>query len=126
NAEYPHARRIADLLLAARTPASIAEELNSERITTRHGKRWRAQTIIHMSMSVSWAGLVPNRERVQDEDGNATDKYRRASEPLMDAKGHPVECGQGVVTYDELLKIRALISGRSRAGSGSAIGDKRR
>jgi DNA invertase Pin-like site-specific DNA recombinase len=126
NDEYPHARRIADLLLAARTPASIAEELNSERITTRHGKRWRAQTIIHMSMSVSWAGLVPQRERILDEHGNFHGKYRRGSDPLMDAKGNPVECGQGVVTYDELLKIRALISGRSRAASGSSIGDKRR
>ncbi|KIX78510.1 hypothetical protein SF12_08655 [Streptomyces sp. MBRL 601] len=126
NKEYPHARRIADLLLTARTPASIADELNSEKITTRHGKMWRAQTIIHMTMSVAWAGLVPQRERVLDDNGNPTGKYRRGSDPLMDAKGNPVECGQGVVTYDELLKIRALISGRSRAGSGSAIGNKRR
>ncbi|MFG2815727.1 recombinase family protein [Streptomyces sp. NPDC048410] len=126
NAEYPHSRRIANLLLAARTPASVADELNSEGIKTRHGKLWRAQTIIHISMSVAWAGLVPQRERVLDEHGNFTGKYRRGSDPLLDAKGNPVSCGEGVVTYDELLKIRALISGRSRAASGSAIGNKRR
>ncbi|MFF4306811.1 recombinase family protein [Streptomyces sp. NPDC001601] len=124
--EYRHARRIADLLLAGRTPASIAEELNREQIRTRHGKNWRAQTIIHMSMSVAWAGLMPQRERMLDEHGNPTGKYHRGSDPLTDAKGHPIECGKGVVTYDELLKIRALITGRSRAASGSAIGDKRR
>ncbi|MFI9152843.1 recombinase family protein [Streptomyces sp. NPDC053367] len=126
NKEYPISRRIADLLLKTRTPASIAEELNREGITTRHGKKWRAQTIIHMTMSVAWAGLVPQRERALDEHGNFTGKYRRCSDPLLDAKGNPVSCGEYVVTYDELLRIRALITGRSRAGSGSAIGDKRR
>ncbi|MFC7828210.1 recombinase family protein [Streptomyces sp. NPDC057375] len=126
SAEYPTSRRIAALLLATRTPASIAEELNGEGITTRYGKKWRAQTIIHLTMSPAWAGLVPNRERVMDENGNSTDKYRRTAEPLMNAHGEPVSCGEGVVTYAEFVKIRALISGRSRAGSGSAIGDKRR
>ncbi|MFF0124102.1 recombinase family protein, partial [Streptomyces mirabilis] len=120
--EYDNSRRIANLLLTGRTPASIAEELNREQVRTRHGKNWRAQTIIHMSMSVAWAGLMPQRERVLDENGNPTGKYHRGSEPLTDAKGHPIECGKGVVTYDELLKIRALISGRSRAALGSSIG----
>ncbi|MFF9188351.1 recombinase family protein [Streptomyces rochei] len=126
NAEYPTSRRIADLLLATRTPASIAETLNSEGVPTRHGKKWRAQTIIHLTMSPAWAGLVPNRERVRDENGNPTDKYRRTADPLLDADGEPVSCGEGVVSYAEFVKIRALISGRSRAGSGSAIGSKRR
>ncbi|MBO8203036.1 recombinase family protein [Streptomyces smyrnaeus] len=125
-AEYPTARRIAEQLLKGIVPAKIADKLNSEGKRTRNGAMWRAQTIIHLARSVSWAGLIPNRERATDENGNAIDKYFRNSEPLCDVKGNPIECGQGVVTYDEFLKINALISGRSRAASGSAIGNKRR
>lgn len=125
-AEYPTARRIAERLLAAKTPADIAEELNSEGTQTRHGKKWRAQTIIHLAHSVSWAGLIPNRERATDDNGNPIDKYYKSIEPLRDAKGIPIPCGDGVVTYDEFLKINALMTGRSRAASGSAIGNTRR
>ncbi|MGW1673768.1 recombinase family protein [Streptomyces sp. NPDC002324] len=124
--EYPTARRIAECLLAAMVPAKIADMLNSEGKRTRKGAMWRAQTIIHLAKSVSWAGLIPNRERATDEYGNPIDKYFRSIDPLRDAKGVPISCGDGVVTYDEFLKINALISGRSRAASGSAIGDKRR
>ncbi|MFD9535584.1 recombinase family protein [Streptomyces sp. NPDC060010] len=124
--EYPTARRIAEALLDSIVPAKIADMLNREGKRTRKGAMWRAQTIIHLAQSVSWAGLIPNRERAKDENGNEIDKYYKSIEPLFDAKGNPVECGEGVVTYDELLKINALISGRSRAASGSAIGDKRR
>lgn len=124
--EYPTARRIAECLLAAIVPAKIADMLNSEGKRTRKGAMWRAQTIIHLAQSVSWAGLIPNRERATDDNGNPIDKYYRSIEPLRDAKGIPISCGEGVVTYDEFLKINALISGRSRAASGSSIGDKRR
>ncbi|MFF4582951.1 recombinase family protein [Streptomyces sp. NPDC001373] len=124
--EYPTARRIAEGLLDGIVPAKIADKLNSEGKRTRKGAMWRAQTIIHLAQSVSWAGLIPNRERAKDENGNEIDKYYKSIEPLCDAKGNPIECGEGVVTYDEFLKINALISGRSRAASGSAIGDKRR
>ncbi|MET8693192.1 recombinase family protein [Streptomyces bauhiniae] len=124
--EYPLARRIAECLLAAMVPAKIADMLNSEGRRTRKGAMWRAQTIIHLAKSASWAGLIPNRERATDENGNPIDKHFRSIEPLRDAKGNPISCGTGVVTYDEFLKINALISGRSRAASGSAIGDKRR
>ncbi|MFD3545268.1 recombinase family protein [Streptomyces sp. NPDC058655] len=124
--EYPTARRIAEGLLDGIVPAKIADKLNSEGQKTRKGAMWRAQTIIHLAQSVSWAGLIPNRERAKDENGNEIDKYYRSIEPLCDAKGNPIECGEGVVTYDEFLKINALISGRSRAASGSAIGNRRR
>ncbi|WP_435058699.1 recombinase family protein [Streptomyces sp. bgisy060] len=124
--EYPLARRIAECLLDAMVPAKIADLLNKEGKRTRKGAMWRAQTIIHLAQSVSWAGLIPNRERATDDNGNPIDKYFRSIEPLRDAKGIPISCGEGVVTYDEFLKINALISGRSRAASGSSIGDKRR
>lgn len=122
--EYKHARRIANLLLAGKTPAEIANTFNSEKIRTRKGKMWRAQTIIHLAHSPSWAGLIPIRERAVDEDGQPLDKWHRGGEPLTDENGHPVSAGEGVVTFAEWKKIEALISGRSRPGS--AIGDRTR
>jgi hypothetical protein len=122
--EYPTARRIADELLKGTTPSKIAEMLNSENITTRKGKRWRAQTIISMAHSPSWAGMIPNRERATDEFGNPLDKYFRGGEPLLNPQGHPIFCGEGVVTFAEREKILATFAARSRPGT--AIGDKRR
>ncbi|MFD6169627.1 recombinase family protein [Streptomyces coeruleorubidus] len=122
--EYPTARTIAVALLDGETPAEIANDLNTRGIPTRKGKRWRAQTVIHLAHSPSWAGLIPDRERATDEFGQPLDKWHRGGEPLLDAKGYPIKCGKGVVTYAEWVRINELISGRSKPGS--AIGDKTR
>ncbi|MGW1187533.1 recombinase family protein [Streptomyces sp. NPDC002559] len=116
--EYPLARRIADYLLAGMVPGWIAEKLNSEGKRTRKGKNWRAQTIIHLAHSPSWAGLVPDRERVFDADGNPLDKWIKRAEPLTDDKGNPISCGEGVVTYAEWVKIQKLFSGRTGSAKG--------
>jgi hypothetical protein len=122
--EYPTARRIALALLDGTTPAAIANELNSERIPTRKGKKWRAQTVIALAHSPSWAGLIPDRERLRDSDDVPLDKWLRGGEPLMTPKGEPISAGTGVVTYDEWLRIQLIITGRSRPGT--AIGDTTR
>ncbi|MFC9467709.1 recombinase family protein [Streptomyces coelicoflavus] len=122
--EYPTARAIAVALLDGKTPAEIANDLNTRNVPTRKGKRWRAQTIIHLAHSPSWAGLIPNRERATDEFGQPLGKWHRGGEPLLNAKGHPIKCGKGVVSYAEWVRINELISGRSKPGS--AIGDKTR
>ncbi|MFF7093205.1 recombinase family protein [Streptomyces rubradiris] len=111
--EYPTARRIAEYLLDHKVPEWIADTLNREQKRTRKGKMWRAQTILNLAHSPSWAGLVPNRERVHDSDGNPLDKWVRRSEPLLDAKGRPISCGEGVVTYAEWLKIQSILHGRT-------------
>ncbi|MFE5624224.1 recombinase family protein [Streptomyces virginiae] len=123
-AEYPTARRIAEALLDGDTPAGIANTLNAESTKTRKGKMWRAQTVIHLAQSPSWAGLIPDRERAKDEFGNSLDKWHRRGTPLMGPDGHPVQAGEGVVTFAEWQKIGAIISGRSRPGT--AIGDRTR
>ncbi|MFF4547455.1 recombinase family protein [Streptomyces sp. NPDC001406] len=122
--EYPTARRIAEALLNGDTPAAIAEELNSERIKTRKGKQWRAQTIIHLAQSPSWAGLIPDRERAKDEFGNPLDKWHRGGNPLMGPNGHPIKAGKGVVTFAERELILSKFAARSRPGT--AIGDRSR
>ncbi|MFF3819358.1 recombinase family protein [Streptomyces bluensis] len=123
--EYKYARPlIAERLLEGVTPAEIADDLNRRKIPTRKGKMWRAQTIIHLAQSPSWAGLIPNRERQTDDFGNPIDKWHRGGEPLMGPYGYPIQAGQGVVTFAEWEKIRATISGRSRPGT--TIGDRTR
>ncbi|MFI9720542.1 recombinase family protein [Streptomyces sp. NPDC052396] len=123
-AEYPTARRIAEALLNGDTPAAIAEVLNSEQIKTRKGKYWRAQTIIHLVQSPSWAGLIPDRDRATDEFGNPLDKWHRGGNPLMGPDGHPVKAGNGVVTFAERELILSKFAARSRPGT--AIGDRTR
>ncbi|MEU6391063.1 recombinase family protein [Streptomyces sp. NPDC046939] len=125
--EYPLARRIAEYLLASKVPQWIAEKLNSEGKRTRKGKMWRAQTIIHLAHSPAWAGLVPNRQRVFDADGNPLDKWVKRAEPLLNTKGEPVSCGEGVVTYAEWLKIQRILSGRTsnERGKGRSKGTGR-
>lgn len=123
-AEYPTARRIAEALLDGETPARIANTLNAEGTKTRKGKLWRAQTVIHLAQTPSWAGLIPDRERAKDEFGNPLDKWHRRGTPLMGPDGHPIQAGEGVVTFAEWQKISAIISGRSRPGT--TIGDRSR
>jgi site-specific DNA recombinase len=123
-AEYPTARRIAEALLDGDTPKEIADKLNSERVKTRKGKQWRAQTIIHLAQSPSWAGLIPDRERATDEFGTPLDKWHRGGNPLMGADGHPVQAGQGVITFAEREIILAKFAARSRPGT--SFGDRTR
>ncbi|GAA4053519.1 recombinase family protein [Streptomyces shaanxiensis] len=125
--EHPLARRIAEYLLSGKVPQWIAQTLNNEGKRTRKGKLWRAQTIIHLAHSPAWAGLVPDRERVFDEDGNPLDKWIKRAEPLLDDKGNPVSCGEGVVTYAEWLKIQKIFAGRtgSERGKGRTKGTGR-
>ncbi|MDX2804862.1 recombinase family protein [Streptomyces scabiei] len=122
--EYPVARRIAEYLLNRKTPNWIAEKLNSERIPTRHGKKWTGPGIVSLAHSVAWAGLVVKREKMLDEHGKDTGKYHRGGSPLLDKKGHPVSCGEGVVTFAEHVKINAILA--ERAQPGTSIGDRTR
>lgn len=123
-AEYPVSRRIAESLLNGGTSASIAAELNAEGILTRTGKQWSASGIVALAHSCAWAGLLPNRERMKDEHGQPIAGYHRGGTPLIGEDGHPISCGEGVVTFAEREKILALMAGRSTPGS--AYGDRSR
>ncbi|MCT9141886.1 recombinase family protein [Streptomyces violarus] len=122
--EYSIARRIAVYLLNRLTPNWIADKLNSEGILTRHGKKWTGPGIVSLAHSVAWAGLVVKREKMLDEHGNDTGKYHRGGSPLLDKKGNPISCGQGVVTFAEHVKINAILA--ERAQKGTSIGDRTR
>ncbi|MEU6295756.1 recombinase family protein [Streptomyces erythrochromogenes] len=122
--EYPTARRIAVYLLNRLTPAWIANKLNGEGIPTRHGRKWTASGIISLAHSVTWAGLVANREKMRDEHGNELDKYHRGGTPLLDKTGNPISLGQGVISFAEHVKIAAILA--DRAHPGTTIGDRSR
>ncbi|MYU56869.1 MULTISPECIES: recombinase family protein [Streptomyces] len=122
--EYPTARRIAVYLLNRMTPAWIANKLNSEGLRTRHGRKWTDTGIISLSHSVTWAGLVANREKMRDEHGNELDKYHRGGTPLLDKKGHPISLGEGVISFSEHVKIARILA--DRAHPGTTIGDRSR
>ncbi|MFE3404264.1 recombinase family protein [Streptomyces anulatus] len=122
--EYPLARRIADYLLNRRTPNWIANKLNSEGEVTRHGKRWSGPGIIALAHAVTWAGLVAQRDRALDDKGKWTGKYHRGGTPLLNKKGNPISCGEGVITFAEHVKINAILA--SRAQKGTSIGDRTR
>lgn len=122
--EYPLARRIAEYLLDRKTPNWIANKLNSDGLKTRTGKNWQATGIIALAHAVTWAGLVAQRDRILDDKGRWNGKYHRGGKPLLNKKGFPISCGEGVITFAEHVKINAILA--SRAQKGTSIGDRTR
>ncbi|MFJ1930548.1 recombinase family protein [Streptomyces sp. NPDC088131] len=122
--EYLLARRIAVYLLDRKTPNWIANTLNTEAKLTRHGKKWSGPGIISLAHAVTWAGLVAQRERQLDAKGKWNGKYHRGGSPLMDKNGHPISCGEGVITFAEHVKIKSILASRSQKGT--SIGDRTR
>ncbi|MFD7557975.1 recombinase family protein [Streptomyces sp. NPDC059835] len=122
--EYPTSRRVAEYLLARKTPGWIANTLNSEGLLTRHGKKWTGPGIVSLAHSVTWAGLVASREKMLDKNGKDVGKYHRGGTPLLDRAGNPISCGEGVITFAEHVKINAILA--ERAQKGTSIGDRTR
>ncbi|MEU0577874.1 recombinase family protein [Streptomyces griseoincarnatus] len=122
--EYPTARRIAEYLLGRKTPAWIAETLNEEGLKARKGGNWQATGIIALAHAVTWAGLVAQRERMLDKNGQWHGKYHRGGTPLLDKNGIPISCGKGVITFAEHVKIKAILA--SRAQQNGPVGNRER
>ncbi|MGW6012353.1 recombinase family protein [Streptomyces sp. NPDC055210] len=122
--EYPTARRVAEYLLERKTPHWIASTLNEEGLKTRHGRNWQATGIIALAHAVTWAGLVAQRERILDADGQWFGTYHRGGTPLFAKNGNPVSCGEGVITFAEHVKIKTILASRSQKGT--SIGDRTR
>ncbi|MCQ4082226.1 recombinase family protein [Streptomyces sp. RB6PN25] len=111
--EFAAARRLADLLLEGMTTTRTAWKLNEEGYRTRSGKSWSGTAVSKLAQSPLFAGMVPNRMRKTDEHGNPLDVWEGYGEPLTDAEGNPVMCGEGVVTVAEWYKIKSLIGERT-------------
>lgn len=113
--EYPIAReKIAVPLLAGESARTVAHRLNAEGIRTRNGAMWQSSTVAKLAHSPLWAGLLPDRERIMDEHGNPTDRWKHHGTPYTDGQGNPVSVGQGVITTGERAIIRAKLASRAR------------
>lgn len=125
--EFPVARRIADLILGTATDLPdrwahktgeplptrvVADIINAEGHRTRSGRLWTASVIGRLAQRPLWAGMVPEREIIVDENGLPTAR-RGPGEPMLDDTGRPIMCGTGVVTVSEWYQIRELIRQRS-------------
>ncbi|MFB8172057.1 recombinase family protein [Kitasatospora purpeofusca] len=122
--EFIPARRIAVALLKNRTPQTVAHEMNQRGYLSRTGKPFNATGILALAHSLSWAGIIPVRERMTDQFGAPLDKWHRIGKPLLDSDGFPISCGEGVITYAEHLKIEKNLASRARPGT--SIGDRTR
>ncbi|MFJ4701970.1 recombinase family protein [Streptomyces sp. NPDC088768] len=127
--EFETARRLADLLLGTAhdlpgkwarlegTPVNLVTTafiLNHEGRTTRSGKPWSPSSVSRLAQSPLFAGMVGERERVYDEHGNPTGRWKGQAEPSIDpTTGKPRICGTGVITLSEYYRIRSLISERT-------------
>lgn len=111
--EYAAARRLADLLLgtweggAKLSGTAAAAQMNREGYTSRQGAAWTAEKVSRVVQSPLWGGMTPRTSRIMDEHGNPTGKWELTREPLMDAEGNPVRCGEGVVSAAEWYTIRS-------------------
>lgn len=116
-AEYPTARRLADLLLEGLTTTRTAWALNEEGHRTRGGFTWSATAVSKLAQSPLFAGMVPQRRRKTDADGNPLGQWEGYGEPLLGPDGAPIMCGTGVVSVDEWYKVKSLIGGRTHPGT---------
>ncbi|WP_338932624.1 recombinase family protein [Streptomyces netropsis] len=113
--EYPFAReKIAVPLLKGVSARKVAHALNAEGIRTRNGRLWTATTVAKLAHSPLWAGLLPDRERMLDEYGNPTGRWKHHGRPYLDENGRTVSVGQGVITPGERAIIEGKLAARTR------------
>lgn len=111
--EFAAARRLADLMLGnweegvKLSGTAAAAQMNREGYRSRQGAEWTAEKVSRIVQSPLWGGMTPRTERRLDEYGNPTGKWELTHEPLLDAEGSEVRCGEGVVTVSEWYAIKA-------------------
>ncbi|MFG3200379.1 recombinase family protein [Streptomyces sp. NPDC048208] len=110
--EYEKARQMAEWLIDDVPAKQVAHRANKKGWKTRAGKEWTVATVAAWARSPMLGGMVPVRERMLDEDGNPLDVWEKRGHPLLDPKGNPARCGNGVVTPGEWYKINALMDAR--------------
>lgn len=114
--ESATARAIAEIILDGKSTTAAAHTANGAGYRTRRGNMWTPAAVAALVQSPRFAGMVGQRERVQDDYGNPTGRWRGYGEPLYGPDGRPVMCGTGIVTPAEWFRMRALIRGRRREG----------
>jgi DNA invertase Pin-like site-specific DNA recombinase len=127
--EFKGARLLAELMLGEwqhhdGTPGeplsatATAKRLNALGVVKREGGLFTPDSVSRIVQSPLFGGMVPVTERVLDEYGQSTGKWRSTREPMLDAKGDPLRCGEGVVSPAEWYRIRAGFQDRTDTEGG--------
>ncbi|WP_042378832.1 recombinase family protein [Streptacidiphilus melanogenes] len=105
-----YARLIADEALAGKSLTKIARFLNEHEIPSPRGGQWNAASIMQLLRSPAFAGLMPETETVETDDGER--KYTARVFPYRDPETlETVSIGEGIITVGEReLIIRQLES----------------
>jgi site-specific DNA recombinase len=95
-----YARLIVDEALEGTALVKIARLLNSHGVESPRGGQWNSSTIVQLLRSPALAGLMPQTERLEAEDGSP--RYGSRVSPFVDpASLEPVCIGEGILSVDE-------------------------
>ncbi|MFF1644935.1 recombinase family protein [Streptomyces sp. NPDC058240] len=112
-----YARLIADEALAGVSLVKIARLLNEYDIPSPRGGQWNAASIMQLLRSPALAGLMPETETVETDDGEK--KYTGRVFPYQDPETlDPVEIGEGIITVGERDRIIRQFESRTFVHAG--------
>ncbi|MFI7339144.1 recombinase family protein [Streptomyces sp. NPDC050085] len=112
-----YARLIADEALAGKSLVNIARMLNEYEVLSPRGGQWNAASIMQLLRSPAFAGLMPETETVESNDGER--KYTSRVFPYRDPETmDTVEIGEGIITVGEREKIIRQLEARTFVHAG--------
>lgn len=122
--EYEGARRLTELMVGKwetedgkpgdkLSGTAAGKKMNEEGYRRRGGGLFTPDSVSRIVQSPLFAGMVPRTERVLDEYGQPTGKWVNTHEPLLDEKGDPIRCGEGIATLAEWYEIKAGYKART-------------
>ncbi|AUG78833.1 hypothetical protein CFP65_4068 [Kitasatospora sp. MMS16-BH015] len=112
-----YARLIADDALAGQSLVKIARLLNEYDIPAARGGQWNAASIMNLLKSPAFAGLMPETESVETEDGGR--KFTGRVFPYRDPETlDTVSIGEGIITVGERERIIRQLESRTYVHAG--------
>ncbi|MGW5775877.1 recombinase family protein [Streptomyces sp. NPDC003863] len=112
-----YARLIADEALAGTSLVKIARLLNEYEILAPRGGQWNAASIMQLLRSPAFAGLMPETETVETDDGER--RYTGRVFPYRDPETlDTVAIGEGIITVGEREQIIRTLESRTFAHAG--------
>ena len=111
------ARLIADEALAGTSLVKIARLLNEYEILSPRGGQWNAASVMQILRSPAFAGLMPETETVETDDGER--KYTGRVFPYRDPGTlKTIEIGEGIITVEERERIIRTLKSRTFVHAG--------
>ncbi|MFD8644035.1 recombinase family protein [Streptomyces zaomyceticus] len=112
-----YARLIADEALAGTSLVKIARLLNEHEVLSPRGGQWNAASIMQLLRSPAFAGLMPETETVETEDGER--KYTGRVFPYRDPDTlETVGIGEGIISVGERERIIRTLESRTFVHAG--------